>query len=59
MEEDAIEASVVDMARQGATATSQAETAQLEPSSVQVATSTMDRMEEGTPEASLLDVAMG
>ena len=50
---------MVDMAWPGVAATSLAETAQPEPLSVQVAASVAGRMEEGEPEASLADVAMG
>ena len=59
MEEDAPEASVVDVARPSAATTSQAETAQLEPLSVHVAASAAGRTKEGAPETTLADLAMG
>ena len=59
MEEDVPEASVEDIARPDVATTSQVETAQSKPSSLQVATSMVGQTEEGTPKVSLADVVMG
>lgn len=59
IEEGASGAPMVDVARPGATATSQAETAQPKPSSAQADASKTGRTEEDAPEVSLANVVTG